>query len=234
MLRLFSTQTCQLFCQIEHQEKKHSHNVCRHHVRQTRHCVFRVIKSHLFNLCFVRTHFHLIIIEDFFQIHFQFKKSTIKRVFNVYASCVHKFWLWNKKKIQLIKRLIELKTKQSTFIFIEHMSNLNDVIYNFKTIQSIFAQSINEFNTNSVAFVFNINFAFIEHMMNSRNDIHNFKSIQRQFLCSMHIENAFQHEINNDYFIKWREWILREIVFEIKCQYITIFYDEFDSYVNIM
>ena len=98
--------------------------------------------------------------------------------------------------------MIELKTKQSTFAFIEHMSNLNDVIHNFETIQLTFAQSINKFNTNSVAFAFNINFAFIEHMMNLRNDIHNFESIQRQFLCSMHVENAFQHEINNDYFIK--------------------------------
>ena len=130
--------------------------------------------------------------------------------------------------------MIELKAKQSIFAFIEHMSNLNDVIHNFETIQSTSAQSINEFNTNSVAFVFNINFAFIEHMMSSRNDIHNFESIQRQFLCSMHVEDALQHEINNDYFMKWREWILREIVFEIKCQYITMFYDEFDSYVNVM
>ena len=106
------------------------------------------------------------------------------------------------KETQLIKRLIELKAKQSTFAFIEHMSNLDDVIHNFETIQSTSAQSINEFNTNSVAFAFNINFAFIEHMMNSRNDIHNFESIQRQFLCSMHVEDALQHEINNDYFMK--------------------------------
>ena len=98
MLRLFSTQTRQFLCQIEHQKEKHSHNVCRHHVRQTRYRVFRVIKSYLFNLCFVKTHFHLIIIENFFQIYFQFKKSTIKRVFNVCASCVYKLWFWNNKK----------------------------------------------------------------------------------------------------------------------------------------
>ena len=107
-----------------------------------------------------------------------------------------------KEKIQLIKRLIELKTKQSTFAFIEYMSSLNDIIHNFETIQSTLAQSINEFNTNSVAFAFNINFIFIEYMSNSFNDIHNFESIQRQFLCLMHVKNAFQHEINNDYFMR--------------------------------
>ena len=106
------------------------------------------------------------------------------------------------EEIQLIKRLIELKAKQSTFAFIQHMSSLNDVIHNFEAIQSTSTQSINEFNTNFVAFAFNINFAFIEHMMSSRNDIHNFESIQRQFLCSMHVENALQHEINNDYFMR--------------------------------